>query len=80
MLHFVFFQPCSSHAITSDINISETVKAAEFFLVDGVILTGSATGDPVDVQELNGTISIFLIKMLLCILFTHKIKLIMYRS
>ncbi|KAL2715866.1 hypothetical protein V1478_013542 [Vespula squamosa] len=43
----------SSHAITSDINISEIVKAAEFFLVDGVILTGSTTGDPADVQELN---------------------------
>ncbi|XP_043501854.1 uncharacterized protein F13E9.13, mitochondrial [Polistes fuscatus] len=43
----------SSHAITSDINIAETVKAAEFFLADGVILTGSATGDPVDLQELN---------------------------
>lgn len=43
----------SSHAITSDISISEAVKAAEFFLVDGVILTGSATGDPVDVNELN---------------------------
>ncbi|KAK2584250.1 hypothetical protein KPH14_006661 [Odynerus spinipes] len=43
----------SSHAITSDISISEAVKAAEFFLVDGVIVTGSATGDPVDVNELN---------------------------
>ncbi|XP_014609064.1 PREDICTED: uncharacterized protein F13E9.13, mitochondrial isoform X2 [Polistes canadensis] len=43
----------SSHAITSDISIAETVKAAEFFLADGVILTGSATGDPADLQELN---------------------------
>ncbi|XP_015181914.1 PREDICTED: uncharacterized protein F13E9.13, mitochondrial [Polistes dominula] len=43
----------SSHAITSDISIAETVKAAEFFLADGVILTGSATGDPADLQELK---------------------------
>jgi len=28
------------HAITADIDIAETAKAAEFFLVDGVIVTG----------------------------------------
>lgn len=43
----------SSHAITADVNLSETVKAAEFFLTDGVILTGSATGDPADATELG---------------------------
>ncbi|XP_076236385.1 uncharacterized protein F13E9.13, mitochondrial [Calliopsis andreniformis] len=42
----------SSHAITSDVSLSETVKAAEFFLADGIILTGSATGDPANVAEL----------------------------
>ncbi|XP_014609065.1 PREDICTED: uncharacterized protein F13E9.13, mitochondrial isoform X3 [Polistes canadensis] len=55
----------SSHAITSDISIAETVKAAEFFLADGVILTGSATGDPADLQELNGNCFLFF-KLTLC--------------
>lgn len=43
----------SSHAITADVSLVETVHAAEFFLSDGVILTGKATGDPADEQELN---------------------------
>lgn len=30
----------SSHAITDDVSLAETVHAAEFFLTDGVILTG----------------------------------------
>lgn len=30
----------SSHAITADVSLLETVKAAEFFLTDGIILTG----------------------------------------
>ncbi|KAG7207871.1 hypothetical protein KM043_009468 [Ampulex compressa] len=42
----------SSHTITSDISLSETVKAAEFFLANGVVLTGAATGDPADVKQL----------------------------
>jgi len=32
----------------------ETVKAAEFFLADGVILTGNATGEEVSVRDLSG--------------------------
>ncbi|XP_030060256.1 uncharacterized protein F13E9.13, mitochondrial [Microcaecilia unicolor] len=43
----------SSHALTADISVSETAKAAEFFLADGIILTGSATGVQVDLQELK---------------------------
>lgn len=31
----------SSHTITNDITLLETVHAAEFFLTDGVILTGN---------------------------------------
>lgn len=31
----------SSHSITSDVSLLETVHAAEFFLTDGVILTGN---------------------------------------
>ncbi|KAL3205577.1 hypothetical protein MRX96_040754 [Rhipicephalus microplus] len=33
-----------SHAIKSDVSILETMKAAEFFPCDGIILTGGATG------------------------------------
>lgn len=44
----------SSHAITSDISISQMAKAAEFFLSDGVIITGMETGDPPDVSDLKG--------------------------
>ena len=43
----------SSHAITSDVNIGETAHAAEFFLSDGVIVTGNTTGSPADLQELK---------------------------
>jgi hypothetical protein len=43
----------SSHAITSDVDIVETAHAAEFFLSDGVIVTGSSTGKVVDIRELD---------------------------
>jgi len=41
----------SSHTITSDIDILETAKAANFFLSDGVIITGNSTGTEADVEE-----------------------------
>lgn len=44
----------SSHALTSDVSIEETAKAAEFFLSDGLIVTGIATGTQADPQELKG--------------------------
>lgn len=43
----------AAHAITADIDIVETARAAEFFLADGVIVTGAATGQaaiPRDVE------------------------------
>ncbi|XP_071973292.1 uncharacterized protein F13E9.13, mitochondrial-like [Engystomops pustulosus] len=43
----------SSHAVTADVTISETAKAAEFFLADGVILTGVSTGKEADPRELK---------------------------
>ncbi|XP_069595398.1 uncharacterized protein F13E9.13, mitochondrial-like isoform X2 [Ranitomeya imitator] len=43
----------SSHAVTADVSISETARAAEFFLADGVILTGVATGQEADAAELK---------------------------
>nr|XP_037269529.1 uncharacterized protein F13E9.13, mitochondrial-like [Rhipicephalus microplus] len=43
-----------SAAITSDVSILETMKAAEFFQCDGIILTGGATGLPPSTTELQG--------------------------
>ncbi|CAG9767503.1 unnamed protein product [Ceutorhynchus assimilis] len=43
----------SSHAITSDVSLSETAKAAEYFLADGLVLTGTSTGVPAHLHELN---------------------------
>ncbi len=43
----------SSHAITADVDIAETAKAAEFFLSDGVIVTGVATGTSADLDEVK---------------------------
>ena len=42
----------SAHATTADLSIAETAEAAEFFRADGVIVTGSATGKPVDMDQL----------------------------
>lgn len=36
----------SAHALTADVSLAETAQAAEFFLADGVIVTGTATGEP----------------------------------
>lgn len=41
----------SAHAITADVDIVETSKAAEFFSVDGVIVSGIATGEPAEPAE-----------------------------
>lgn len=46
----------SAHAITADVGIAETAKAAEFFQCDGVILTGTATGQPPSFPDLKGEI------------------------
>jgi membrane complex biogenesis BtpA family protein len=43
----------SSHAITADVSLAETARAAEFFLADGVIVTGAATGEPADAADLR---------------------------
>lgn len=41
----------SSHAVTADVSLDETAEAAAFFGADGVIVTGRATGDPTDAQD-----------------------------
>lgn len=43
----------SAHAITSDIDVVEFASAAKFFLADAIILTGAATGQQADVQQLK---------------------------
>jgi uncharacterized protein len=43
-----------AHAITSDVSLAATARAAELFLADGVIVTGAASGEeasPEDVRE-----------------------------
>ncbi len=34
----------SSHALTGDVDLADTAEAAEFFLADGVVVTGTSTG------------------------------------
>lgn len=41
----------SSHALTADVDLVETAHAAEFFLADGLVVTGTATGRPADPAE-----------------------------
>jgi len=43
----------SSHAITNDVSIADTAKAAEFFLSDGIIVTGTSTGEEANIDELK---------------------------
>ncbi len=43
----------SSHSITSDISIVETAKAAEYFLSDGLIITGSSTAEPANTDDIK---------------------------
>lgn len=43
----------SSHEITADITIAETAQAAEFFLSDGVIITGWQTGAAANPYEIE---------------------------
>ncbi len=47
----------SSHAITADVSLAETARAAEFFCADAVIVSGAATGQavaPADLEEAAG--------------------------
>ena len=42
-----------AHALTSDLSIGDIVKQSEFFLADGIIITGKFTGEPADVEDLD---------------------------
>ena len=51
----------SAHALTADVDLAETARAAEFFLADGVIVTGTSTGrpaDPAEVREVRDAVRI----------------------
>ncbi|QIA06349.1 BtpA/SgcQ family protein [Draconibacterium halophilum] len=46
----------SSHAISSDVSIDDMAKAAEFFLADGVIVTGNATGEEASIKDVQAVV------------------------
>jgi len=51
----------SAHAITGDVSIAETARAAEFFRSDAVVVTGVATGaaaDPTELEAVRAAVSI----------------------
>lgn len=51
----------SAHALTADVDLVETAKAAEFFRADGVIVSGVATGrsaDPDEVRAVSEAVNI----------------------
>lgn len=41
----------AGHMVTADVSLADTAKAAEFFGADGVIVTGTATGEPTAVSD-----------------------------
>jgi len=43
----------SSHSITDDLGLEDVAKAAQFFLSDGVVITGTHTGSPVEVRQIE---------------------------
>lgn len=43
----------ASHALTADLDIAACARAAEFFLADGVVVTGTETGAPTDVVDIR---------------------------
>lgn len=43
----------SSHAMSEDVDLGETAKAAHFFRSDGLIVTGSATGTQAKISDLE---------------------------
>lgn len=43
----------SSHAITQDVDLASTIKAAEFFDADGMIITGGETGSSASLDDVK---------------------------
>lgn len=42
--------------MTSDVSLCDMVQAAEFFKSDGIVLTGSVTGDPVSISDVYAAV------------------------
>ena len=47
----------SAHAMTADITLAETARAAEFFMADAIVVTGSSTGAPAEVADVQAAAS-----------------------
>jgi uncharacterized protein len=45
----------SAHAITGDVSLVETARAAELFLADGVVVTGPASGEEASPEDVHDT-------------------------
>ena len=43
----------SAHSITADVDIAETAHAVELFMGDGVIITGTFTGEEANIEEVR---------------------------
>ena len=43
----------ASHALTGDVDLAQTARAAEFFAADAVIVTGTVTGEPAAPQDVQ---------------------------
>jgi membrane complex biogenesis BtpA family protein len=43
----------SSHALTADVSLVETAKTAEYFLSNGLIITGTSTGSAANLEEIQ---------------------------
>jgi uncharacterized protein len=43
----------AAHALTADVDLAETARAAEFFAADGVVVSGVATGRETDADEVR---------------------------
>lgn len=43
----------ASHAITADVSLEDAIHATEFFGGDGIIVTGTATGKPVRIEDVR---------------------------
>jgi membrane complex biogenesis BtpA family protein len=51
----------AAHALTADVDLAETARAAAFFLADGLIVTGAATGraaDPAEVRAARAAVDL----------------------
>jgi uncharacterized protein len=43
----------SSHALTADVSLVETAKTAAYFLSDGLIITGTSTGEEANINDIK---------------------------